>query len=56
MTKKSRIAKTILNNNRISWGNQHTCPQGVLKNNIEKTVRFWYRDRKGDQWNMKTQK
>jgi hypothetical protein len=44
--KKPRIAKTILNNKRISEGITTSDLKIVIK-----TVWYWYRDRQEDYWN-----
>jgi hypothetical protein len=49
--KKTRLAKTILNNKRISGG--ITMPDLKLnyKSIVMKTACYWYSDRQVDQWN-----
>jgi hypothetical protein len=49
--KKSRIAKTMLNNNRSSGEITIPALKMYYRTIVIKTVRFWYRDRKIDQSN-----
>jgi hypothetical protein len=48
---KFRIAKTLFNNNRTSWG--ITIPDLKLYHRAIaiKPALYWYRDRQEDQWN-----
>jgi hypothetical protein len=51
INKKPKIAKTILNNKRISGVTTIPDPKLYYRVIVLKTTWYWYRDRQVDQWN-----